>query len=92
MLDRIFGKWTLKALQEASPIHYVSNSLPPMLLIQGTKDQLYPGTIDYEKVLSKAGVAHKLIVLKGAPHGMENWVDHPEWLRSLNDAAAWLAH
>jgi dipeptidyl aminopeptidase/acylaminoacyl peptidase len=90
MLNRIFGNWTLAGLREASPINHVSRTLPPLLLIQGTKDELYPGAIAYHEALTKAGVIHQLLVLEGAPHGMENWVDHPAWLHSLNNAVDWL--
>jgi alpha-L-fucosidase 2 len=90
MLKRIFGEWTLPMLEEASPIHHISRALPPMLLIQGTKDELYPGALAYDAALKKAGVPHQLVVLDGAPHGMENWVDHPAWLKVLDDAVGWL--
>lgn len=90
MLTRIFPDWTLPVIQDASPIHHISRSLPPLLIIQGTADELYTGTLAYDKALTAAGVAHKLVVLKGAPHGMENWVDQPEWNDSLMGVAAWL--
>jgi len=90
MLNRVFGQWTLPDLQEASPINHVSRTLPPMLLIQGSKDELYPGALAYDAALTKAGVEHQMIVLEGAPHGMENWVNHPLWLHSLETAVHWL--
>lgn len=90
MLERIFGKWTLPQLEAASPINHIDKRLPPLYLIQGTKDELYPGTLAYAEALKRAGVEHQLVVVDGAPHGMENWVSHPEWLRSLEDAVAWL--
>ncbi len=90
MLARIFGNWTLPILRAASPIEHISRTLPPLYLIQGTNDELYPGALAYDKALSAVGVTHKLVVLKDAPHGMENWVQNPEWMKSLTDAAAWL--
>jgi len=90
MLTRIFGNWSPPALQDASPIHHITRTLPPLFLIQGTNDELYPGALAYDKALTTAGVRHQLVVLKGAPHGMENWVNNPVWLKSLTDAAEWL--
>jgi acetyl esterase/lipase len=90
MLDRIFGKWTTQDLKEASPIEHIGKGLPPLLLIQGTQDELYPGTLAYERALTAAGIEHELVVLDGAPHGMENWVSRPDWLKSLDRAMEWL--
>jgi acetyl esterase len=90
MLDRIFGNWTPPTLEDASPINHISKDLPPLFIIQGTKDELYPGAVAYHAALNRVGVEHQFIVLDGAPHGMENWVGNPEWLRSLETAAAWL--
>ena len=92
MLNRIFGNWTLQDLRAASPIDHINGELPPLFLIQGTEDELYPGALAYDKALTAAAVSHQLIVLKGAPHGMENWVGNSKWLKSLNDAVAWLQH
>jgi len=78
-LDRIFGEWDTKTLRRYSPISHVHAGMPPILLLQGTADELYPGTIAYEKCLTRQHVPHELIVLKNAPHGMENWIGHAEW-------------
>lgn len=78
-LDRVFGKWDTEVLQRFSPIFHVTAALPPILLIQGTKDELYPGTLAYAQRLKKAGARYELIQLDGAPHGMENWAGHPAW-------------
>lgn len=79
MLDRIFGNWDLGTLRHYSPIYHVHSGMPPVLLLQGTADELYPGTLSYEKQLTQQGIPHELILLPNAPHGMENWVGHPEW-------------
>jgi len=78
-LDRVFGQWDMEVLRRFSPIFHVSAALPPILLIQGTKDELYPGTLAYAEQLKKAGARYELILLDGAPHGMENWAGHPTW-------------
>ncbi len=79
MLDRLFAGWNADTLRQYSPLFHVRPGLPPILLIQGTKDDLYPGTLAYAQRLKEVGARHELIVVKGAPHGMENWVGHPEW-------------
>jgi alpha-L-fucosidase 2 len=89
-LDRILGDWDVEKLRRYSPIAHVHRGMPPVLLLQGTADELYPGTIAYEKRLTQEGVPHDLILLKGAPHGMENWVGHPEWEVYQPKLLAWL--
>jgi acetyl esterase/lipase len=78
MLDRIFGHWDQEILKHYSPLFHVRGDLPPLLLIQGTKDELYAGTLAYASQLKKAGAKYELILLDGAPHGMENWAGHPD--------------
>jgi len=73
MLDRDFGAWDEEILKRDSPMYRVRSDLPPLLLIQGTKDELYGGTQAYANQLKKAGARYQLILLEGAPHGMENW-------------------
>ena len=79
VLDRIFGNWNEATLRRYSPISHVHAGMPPVFLLQGTADELYPGTIAYEKRLQERRIPHELVILKNAPHGMENWVGHPEW-------------
>ena len=79
MLDRIFGHWDIETLRSHSPLYHVRAHLPPILLLQGTKDELYAGTLDYGERLKQAGAPYELVLLDGAPHGMENWAGHREW-------------
>jgi acetyl esterase len=79
MLDRIFGHWDTAILQRYSPLFHVRADMPPVLLMQGTKDELYAGTLAYAERLQRSGARHELVVLDGAPHGMENWEGHAEW-------------
>lgn len=90
ILDRVFGSWNAGTLRSYSPISHVHLGMPPVLLLQGTNDELYPGTLAYERQLKKERVNHELIVLKDAPHGMENWVGHPEWEVYRPKLVAWL--
>ncbi len=79
MLDRLFGQWDADTLRKYSPLFHVRRDLPPLLLLQGTKDELYPGTLAYAERLKQAGARYELVLLDGAPHGMENWAGHAEW-------------
>jgi alpha-L-fucosidase 2 len=89
-LDRIFGSWNTDTQHRYSPLFQVRAGLPPILLIQGTKDDLYAGTLAYAQRLKDAGARHELIVLDGAPHGMENWAGHPEWALYQKRMVDWL--
>jgi acetyl esterase/lipase len=64
--------------------------LPPILLIQGTKDVLYAGTLAYAERLKRESARYELILLDGAHHGMENWVGHAEWEFYKNRMIDWL--
>ena len=90
MLNRIFGAWDMETLRRYSPIFRVHAGMPPVLLLQGTADELYSGTVAYEKKLTENRVPHEIILLQGAPHGMENWVGHAEWSFYLPKMLAWL--
>lgn len=89
-LDRLFGKWTLTTIRSYSPIFHPREDMPPMLLFQGTKDELYPGTMAYVERLKEAGARYELVTLEGAPHGMENWAGHPEWEFYKKKLVDWL--
>ncbi|HKS96816.1 MAG TPA: alpha/beta hydrolase fold domain-containing protein [Terriglobia bacterium] len=91
MLNRLFGDWTPEILARYSPVDHVTKDLPPILLIQGTKDELYPGTLEYAARLKQAGARYELVELKDAPHGMENWEDHPEWAFYKQKLVDWLS-
>ena len=68
------------AYKRASPITYVRNDTPPMLLFQGTNDPLVPHTQAYRMAdaMTKAGVDGRVELLIGLGHG---WVG-PELRRT----------
>jgi len=90
MVTRIVGDTTRESALRYSPSEHISINLPPTLLIQGTKDELHPGTLEYAARLKKAGVPSELVLLEGAPHGMENWEGHPEWAFYKRKLVDWL--
>ena len=66
---------TVKLLQDASPIAFVSPHLPPYLLLHGTADQSvdYPGSIIWKEDLDALGVPCELITIPLGVHVMGNW-------------------
>ena len=48
------------------------------------------GTQQYADRLKQVGARYELILLPGAPHGMENWEGHPEWLAYKPKLVSWL--
>jgi acetyl esterase len=89
-LKRLFGDWTPPMLQRYSPMFNSHPDQPPMLLVQGTQDELYKGTMEYARKLKTLGAPFKLILVKGAPHGMENWEGHIEWMFYKQNLVEWL--
>jgi alpha-L-fucosidase 2 len=89
-LTRLFGDRVPEAAARYSPLEHITSSLPPILLIQGTKDELYEGTLEYAARLREAGAHSELVLLEGAPHGMENWEGHPEWAFYKQKLLEWL--
>lgn len=90
MLPRLFVDPALAALREYSPLFHASAALAPMLIIQGTGDDLYAGTEEYIKRLDEVHARHDVILLDKAPHGMENWEGHPEWMFYKKRMVEWL--
>ena len=90
MFDRLFGTWTNDDLRRYSPAFQTRADLPPMLIIQGTRDELYGQAKEYTARLEAAHAKFELILLDGAPHGMENWEGHPEWMFYKTKLVQWL--
>lgn len=90
MLPRMFEDQSAATLRRYSPLFHASASLPPMLIVQGTGDELYPGTKEYARRLDEVHARHEIILLDKAPHGMENWEAHPEWMFYKARMVQWL--
>jgi dipeptidyl aminopeptidase/acylaminoacyl peptidase len=56
--------------KQASPVTYVRQECPPLLILHGTGDKTVP--LDQSKQLAeackKAGMEHQLVIVEGAPH------------------------
>ncbi len=79
-------------LVEASPVIYINKDLPPYLLIHGSKDEdvPYQQSVEMCDKMKKAGARCELITVEGAPHGMDHWESHPEWLWYKKALVDWL--
>jgi len=83
---------TAAVLIKASPVIYITRDMPPFLLMHGSQD----GDVPYQQSVEmctrmKAAGAHcDLITIKGAPHGMDHWEPHPEFLWYKKALVDWL--
>jgi acetyl esterase/lipase len=59
--------------RQTSPIEHVHGSLPPTLILQGTRDVLVPHSqaTTYAERLEGAGAPHELHIVEGAVHGFD---------------------
>ncbi len=83
---------TVPLLVKASPVEYISKDMPPFLLMHGSKDEDVPYEQSLEMCdrMKKAGAHCELITVEGAPHGMDHWESHPEWLWYKKVLVDWL--
>lgn len=79
-------------LVKASPVIYINKDMPPYLLIHGSKDEdvPYQQSVEMCDKMKKAGASCELITVEGAPHGMDHWESHPEWLWYKKSLIDWL--
>ena len=77
-------------LRRYSPQHRAHKNMSPVMLIAGTADRLWAQTETMAARLAELGVAHDVVALKGAPHGMENWEGHPEWTTYKQRVVEWI--
>ena len=77
-------------LARYSPLYHVDRAMPPMLLIQGTADRLHAQAVTFSDRLKSAGAAYERYDVAGAPHGIENWEGHAEWMPYKQVLVDWL--
>jgi alpha-L-fucosidase 2 len=92
---RLFGLDALDdagrgTLREYSPLRRAVRGMPPILLIHGTNERLWDQGVAYAARLRELGVPHELLRLDGAPHGMENWEGHSEWMAYKKRIVDWI--
>jgi len=95
LLVRLFRRTVLdeesrEVLRTYSPLSRAHKDLPPILLVNGTGERLWGQSQSFDRRLSELGVTHQVIPLEGAPHGMENWEGHPEWMFYKSRVVDWI--
>jgi alpha-L-fucosidase 2 len=95
LLVRLFQRRTLDddaraMLREFSPLYKAHGGMPPLLLINGTGERLWTQAQAFVRRLGELGARHELIALDGAPHGLENWEGHAEWLTYKQKMVDWI--
>ena len=83
---------TVPVLIKASPVEYISADMPPFLLMHGSKDEdvPYQQSVEMCDKMKQAGARCDLITIKGAPHGMDHWETHPDFLWYKKALVEWL--
>jgi alpha-L-fucosidase 2 len=83
---------TAPILIKASPVVYVTKQMPPFLLMHGSKDEdvPYEQSVEMCEKTKSVGAHCDLITLEGAPHGMDHWEPHPEFLWYKKALIEWL--
>jgi alpha-L-fucosidase 2 len=83
---------TVSRLIAGSPVMLVRPDMPPYLLLHGTKDEdvPYEQSVEMCAAMKAAGAHCELIPLEGAPHGMDHWEPHPEYLWYKKAITDWL--
>ncbi|HEX4945336.1 MAG TPA: alpha/beta hydrolase [Blastocatellia bacterium] len=95
MPTRLFGITKLddaayETLRQYSPHFNVQKAMPPLLLICGTKDSLYAQHTAFLAQLKQVKARFDSFAVEGAPHGIENWEGHPEWMGYKQTLVNWL--
>ncbi len=95
MPTRLFGITKLDAaayetLRRFSPHFNVKRAMPPLLLICGTKDGLFAQHAAFIAQLKQVKARYDALAVEGAPHGIENWEGHPEWMNYKQKLVEWL--
>jgi alpha-L-fucosidase 2 len=83
---------TASLLVQASPVIYANKHMPPFLLIHGSKDEdvPYDQSVEMCNRMKHVGARCDLITVTGAPHGMDHWEAHPEFLWYKKALVDWL--
>ena len=95
LLVRLFRRPQLdddsrRLLRAHSPLYRAHAKMPPLLLVSGTGERLWVQAQAFAARLKELGARHDLIALDGAPHGLENWEGHPEWMTYKSRVIDWI--
>ena len=97
LLVRLFRRTLLDddsraELRRYSPLHRAHEGMPPVLMVNGTGERLWAQAQAFARRLTELGVRHETVAIGGAPHGMENWEGHPEWMFYKRRVIDWIQH
>jgi len=92
---RLFGLTEMNeaartVLMRFSPLYQVKPGMPPLLLVQGTADRLHAQAVAFSERLDGVKAVYERYDVAGAPHGVENWEGHREWLGYKKALVDWL--
>jgi acetyl esterase/lipase len=75
-----------EAAEKANPIHYISSTSAPLLLLHGSADTVVsPSQTDLLfQALQKKGIPSERYIVPGAPHGGVYWIQEPV-LKTITD-------
>jgi alpha-L-fucosidase 2 len=95
LLVRLFRRNVLNdesraELRDYSPLYRAHKDMPPILLVNGTGERLWAQAQAFDQRLNELAVKHEVVALDGAPHGMENWEGHPEWMFYKQRVVEWI--
>ncbi|MBV8820532.1 MAG: alpha/beta hydrolase [Acidobacteriaceae bacterium] len=73
--DSPWAQMIMTGLLEMSPVNFVRQDMPPLLLIHGTSDSLVPYSQSQEMCARarEAGATCDLFPVRGGGHGLRNW-------------------
>lgn len=78
-------------LMRYSPLYQVTRGMPPLLLVQGTADRLHAQAVTLAAKLDEVGATYDKYDVPGAPHGVENWEGHVDWMGYKKVLVDWLS-
>ena len=77
-------------MRKYSPLHTAHKDMPPVLLVNGTGERLWEQAQTFASRLREIGAPYELVALENAPHGLENWEGHPEWMVYKQRLVEWI--
>lgn len=92
---RLFGAQALDenaraAMTRYSPIENLRSGMPALLLIHGTNERLHAQGVAMARRLAAMQAPYEFLEVEGAPHGVENWEGHPQWMGYKKKLVEWL--
>lgn len=78
--------------RDASPIEHVHPALPPILILQGTRDLLVPASQAHRfaERLAAIGCAHRLEIVEGGVHGFDRIAPDERAIALIETTRTWL--